>query len=150
MIPQAWHNYPKQQFNYGGNAMPKNKIQFQKGLSLQRFHQLYGAEEQCRAMLFKYRWPNGFTCPKCGHKHFYKLTSRILYQCCSCRFQNSLSVLFLPVPELTNQRHGLGFLKTASDYLVLGHISDHPVQGRYVYAQPVSMSWHFCQCFITS
>jgi transposase-like protein len=70
--------------------MPKNKIQFQKGLSLQQFHQLYGAEEQCRAMLFKYRWPNRFTCPKCGHKHSYKLTSRILYQCCSCRFQSSL------------------------------------------------------------
>lgn len=90
MIPQAWHNYPKQQINDGGNAMPKNKIQFQKGLSLQQFHKHYGTEEQCRALLFKYRWPNGFICPKCGHKHFYKLTSRTLYQCCCCRFQSSL------------------------------------------------------------
>lgn len=70
--------------------MPKNKIQFQKGLSLQQFQQLYGTEEQCRALLFKYRWPNGFICPKCGHKHYYQLSSRTLYQCRSCRFQSSL------------------------------------------------------------
>ena len=88
MIPQAWHNYREQQPYYGGNAMPKNRIQFQKGLSLQQFHQLYGTEEQCRALLF--RCPQGFICPQCGHKHFYKLTSRVLYQCCSCRFQSSL------------------------------------------------------------
>lgn len=70
--------------------MPKNKVQFQKGLSLQRFYHLYGTEEQCRAVLFKYRWPNGFVCPKCGHNHHYQLSARGLYQCCSCRFQSSL------------------------------------------------------------
>jgi transposase-like protein len=80
----------KQQSVKGDIAMPKNKIQFQKGLSLQRFHKLYGTEEQCRALLFKYRWPNGFICPKCGHKHFYQLTARTLFQCCTCRFQSSL------------------------------------------------------------
>jgi hypothetical protein len=29
--------------------MPKNKIQFQKGLSLQRFYQLYGTEHSAIA-----------------------------------------------------------------------------------------------------
>jgi transposase-like protein len=90
MITQAWHTPMKQQIVKGAIAMPKNKVQFQKGLSLQQFQQLYGAEEQCRALLFQHRWPSGFICPKCGHKHFYKLTSRTLYQCCSCRFQSSL------------------------------------------------------------
>ena len=90
MIPRAWHILMKPELITGDIAMPKNKVQFQKGLSLPQFQKLYGSEEQCRSQLFKYRWPHGFICPKCGHKHFYKLSSRALYQCCSCRFQTSL------------------------------------------------------------
>ena len=47
--------------------MAKNKIQFQKGLSLPRFLSQYGTEEQCREALFKMRGLQGFRCPKCGH-----------------------------------------------------------------------------------
>jgi len=47
--------------------MPKNKIQFQKGLSLPEFLAQYSSEDQCRAALFKMRWPKGYVCPKCGH-----------------------------------------------------------------------------------
>lgn len=103
--------------------MPKNKIQFQKGLSLQRFQQLYGTEEKCRASLFQLRWPNGFICPKCGHKHVYKLTSRTLYQCCSCRFQSSLisgtifdstklplTIWFLAIYMITQSKDGISTL----------------------------------------
>jgi len=106
--------------------MPKNKIQFQHGLSLQRFFQLYGTEEQCRALLFKYRWPNGFICPKCGHEHFYQLTSRNLYQCCSCRFQCSLisgtifestklplTTWFLAIYLITQSKDGFSSLNLA-------------------------------------
>ena len=43
--------------------MKKNTVQFQKGLSEQAFRARYGTEEQCRAELFSWRWPDGFICP---------------------------------------------------------------------------------------
>ena len=123
MIPQTWHNPLNHQPFTGDTAMPKNKIQFQKGLSLPRFQQLYGSEEQCRALLFKYRWPHGFVCHKCGHKHYYQLSSRNLYQCCSCRFQCSLisgtifestklplTIWFLAIYLITQSKDGISAL----------------------------------------
>ena len=38
------------------SAMPKNKVQFQKGLSLTQFLQDYGSEAQCEQALFAARW----------------------------------------------------------------------------------------------
>ena len=40
--------------------MSKNIIQFQEGLSLPKFLEIYGSEEQCYSALYKLRWPNGF------------------------------------------------------------------------------------------
>ena len=40
--------------------MARNAVQFQKGLSEPAFEQLYGTEEQCRAIVIASRWPNGF------------------------------------------------------------------------------------------
>ena len=39
--------------------MPKNTIQFQKGLSLRDFLENYGSEEKCRQALYQLRWPAG-------------------------------------------------------------------------------------------
>ena len=61
--------------------MTKNKIQFQKGLSLPEFLAQYSTEEQCRAALFKMRWPNGFVCPKCAHTSYSDIRDRQLHQC---------------------------------------------------------------------
>ena len=47
--------------------MARNRIQFQKGYSLVQFMDEYGTEEQCREALFRWRWPNGFVCPRCEH-----------------------------------------------------------------------------------
>ncbi len=69
----------------------KNKIQFQKGLSLQKFLSQFGAEEQCRNRLFEWRWPQGYTCPECGHHKYCELKNRQLFQCNSCHFQVSLT-----------------------------------------------------------
>ena len=44
--------------------MPKNKVQFQKGLSLTQFLQDYGSEAQCEQALFAARWPDGLNCPR--------------------------------------------------------------------------------------
>ena len=50
--------------------MAKNSIQFQPGISLQEFISKYGTEEQYSLALFKWRWPNGFQCPVCGHSRY--------------------------------------------------------------------------------
>lgn len=71
--------------------MPRNKIQFQKGLSLVDFFKSYGTESQCRKALFRLRWPEGFACPRCGHNEYYEIKNRDLFQCKHCRHQASLT-----------------------------------------------------------
>ena len=71
--------------------MARNRIQFQKGLSEAGFVALYGREEQCRAALVRWRWPEGFGCPKCGGAEHCIVGSRQLYQCNACRRQTSLT-----------------------------------------------------------
>jgi hypothetical protein len=44
--------------------MKKNKIQFQKGLSLPEFLNECGAEDQCFKALVNLRWPDGFILPR--------------------------------------------------------------------------------------
>lgn len=71
--------------------MARNSVQFQKGLSERRFRELYGTEEQCRAALFAWRWPNGFVCPRCGETRHSVIKTRRLLQCRACRCQVSLT-----------------------------------------------------------
>ncbi len=70
--------------------MARNKVQFQKGLSLSEFLSQYGSEEQCFDALYAWRWPNGFRCPHCGHERCCQLTSRKLQQCYGCHRQTSV------------------------------------------------------------
>ncbi len=103
--------------------MPKNKIQFQKGLSLPDFLNSYGTEEQCRAALFLMRWPQGFACPTCGSTHYYELSTRNLYQCSACKRQTSLTsgtifeatkldltIWFLAIYLITQSKDGISSL----------------------------------------
>ncbi|MEE9357345.1 MAG: transposase, partial [Sedimenticolaceae bacterium] len=46
--------------------MPKNTVQFQKGLGSHKFIEKYGSEEQCQQALYQLRWPTGYICPECG------------------------------------------------------------------------------------
>lgn len=69
--------------------MARNAVQFQKGLSEPEFDRLYGAEDQCRAIVVGLRWPNGFECPLCGGTVFCMVTTRDLFQCTVCRRQTS-------------------------------------------------------------
>ena len=71
--------------------MAKNKIQFQKGLSLAKFLSIYGTDEQCRNALFRMRWPDGFACPNCGYTTYCELNTRKVFQCYKCRSQTSLT-----------------------------------------------------------
>ena len=71
--------------------MARNKVQSQKGLSEAGFDRQYGSEEQCRAALAKWRWPDGFVCPRCGGGRHSLIKTRALYQCTACRRQTSLT-----------------------------------------------------------
>jgi len=70
--------------------MPKNQVQFQKGMSLSEFLARYGTEVQCAQVLRGWRWRQGFVCPACGHRGHCVL-GRGLFQCHRCRRQTSLT-----------------------------------------------------------
>lgn len=103
--------------------MSKNKVQFQKGMSLTEFQALYGREEQCRSAIFKARWPTGFCCPECGGTRYCEIRSRKVYQCHRCHHQTSLlsgtiyeqtklplTQWFLATYLLTQNKNGLSAL----------------------------------------
>ncbi|MFN3660696.1 MAG: transposase [Brevinematales bacterium] len=48
------------------------------------------SEKECEKLFFTLRWPNGFVCPRCGHTHAKKITSRKLWRCTNCQTQVSL------------------------------------------------------------
>ncbi len=104
--------------------MSRNEVQFQKGLSLPTFLSEYGTEEQCDQALYQWRWPNGFECPSCGHTACYELTTRRLFQCCSCHHQTSvisgtifagtklpLTIWFLGIYLVTQAKNGISALE---------------------------------------
>lgn len=59
--------------------------------TLIEFMQLYATEEDCRRAIFEHRWPEGFVCPRCGHRHAWHLRGRGLYECARCHYQGSLT-----------------------------------------------------------
>ncbi len=105
--------------------MPKNKVQFQKGLSLTQFLQDYGSEAQCEQALFAARWPDGLNCPRCGGARFCRLsTRRATFQCNHCKRQLSLlagtvfqatklplSIWFLAIYFLSQTKSGISALE---------------------------------------
>jgi transposase-like protein len=59
--------------------------------TLVEFMELYATEESCRRAIFEHRWPQGFACPRCGHRHAWYLRGRGLYECAHCHYQGSLT-----------------------------------------------------------
>ncbi len=60
-------------------------------INLLNFNELFRTEEDCRQYLFKMRWPRGFICPQCGHNEYSFHSTRLLYQCKSCKYQASVT-----------------------------------------------------------
>ncbi|BFH17306.1 transposase [Paenibacillus melissococcoides] len=54
--------------------------------------QLLHNEAECHSFLFRMKWPDGFTCPRCHHGEAYVIKTRRLplYDCRACRHQTSL------------------------------------------------------------
>jgi transposase-like protein len=103
--------------------MSKNMIQHQHGYSLLELFKNYGTEKQCVDALFGWKWPNGFTCSKCGSKSYCSLKSRNIYQCNHCHQQTSvtantifehtklpLTIWFLSVHLIIQAKTGLSAL----------------------------------------
>ena len=44
--------------------MAMNRVQFQPGLSMHAFMDLYGTQEKCEAAVIGWRWPKGYVCPR--------------------------------------------------------------------------------------
>ena len=60
---------------------PKNQKQFDERFS---------SEEACKSYLFSLRWPEGFSCFRCGNQSYWE-TGKGLYVCCRCEHQQSLT-----------------------------------------------------------
>ena len=72
--------------------MAQSKVQYQRGLSMPEFFELYGSPERCEALVRAWRWPEGFACPRCKgswHSEF-RRRDRVYFQCSACRYQCSL------------------------------------------------------------
>lgn len=105
--------------------MPRNPIQFQKGLSEVQFYAEYGSEQQCIDALEAARWPRGFVCPRCGESRSHRLACRPrLHQCAVCHHQASatagtifhqtklsLTVWFRAMYHLTQSKNGVSALE---------------------------------------
>jgi transposase-like protein len=60
-------------------------------ISLLQWQKRFGTEKACAATLFKFRWPQGFMCPRCGNDSTYFITTRKVHQCCRCKHQVSVT-----------------------------------------------------------
>jgi transposase-like protein len=60
-------------------------------ISLLEWQKKYGTEKACADAIAKYRWPNGFMCPRCGHDTTWFIKSRKIYQCTNCKAQVSVT-----------------------------------------------------------
>lgn len=56
----------------------------------QEFLHQFKDEESCRDYIFRLRWPNGFTCPKCNADKYW-LTAQNMIHCSNCGHQSSIT-----------------------------------------------------------
>jgi len=55
------------------------------------FEERFSCESDCIDYLRRLRWPGGFVCPRCNGQSCWRLATRPLDQCASCRHQVSLT-----------------------------------------------------------
>lgn len=53
------------------------------------FQRRFPSEEACEAYLAECRWPDGFACPRCGHRKAWTHAARRLRECAACGYQVS-------------------------------------------------------------
>jgi hypothetical protein len=86
------------------------------------FRDWFSNEDACREYLARLRWPNGFACPRCQGREYWKM-KRGLYWCRGCDYQTSvtagtlfadshkpLRLWFEAMRYVTNQKYGVSAL----------------------------------------
>ncbi len=58
--------------------------------TLMELERRFATVGSCRDYLFQLRWPDGFICPRCGHRQAWKM-GRGLWLCRACRYQASVT-----------------------------------------------------------
>jgi transposase-like protein len=56
---------------------------------MEHFGEHFPSEEECRSLLWRLRWPQGVTCPRCRHDQLFLLAGRKLQECAQCGYQLS-------------------------------------------------------------
>ncbi len=95
-----------------------------KNINFLEFQKLFSTERKCEKYLYKKRWKNGFSCPRCSNKRYYSLPKRKLYQCKKCGYQTSITAntifhrtrtplrkWFWAIYLLTNNKNGISALQ---------------------------------------
>jgi transposase-like protein len=63
----------------------------QESLGLLEFQRKFRTEKACQKHLFRLRWPNGYSCPRCQQHRAYFHQRRHLYRCRACGYEASLT-----------------------------------------------------------
>lgn len=71
--------------------MARSRKKRSKPMTLLQFETRFATDKACAEFFFKQRWPNGWECPKCGHKKAYYIAKRGLWECAACRRQTSVT-----------------------------------------------------------
>lgn len=61
---------------------PRNLLEFEKQ---------FGTEQACREYLFKFRWPKGFRCVRCGSPRAWVRKATGLMECAGCGYKSSVT-----------------------------------------------------------
>src|SRR6266481_5637153 len=83
-------------------ARPKRVIH---QLTLRQFEQMFPDDDACKTYLMHHRWPEEISCPRCGSKKIYELsTMPFKWECVECAEGHAyrFSVLVGTVFENTN------------------------------------------------
>jgi hypothetical protein len=59
--------------------------------AVQEFHDRFQTEAMCIDHLVQMKWPNGYSCERCGCRSAYRTETRRLplFECADCRYQAS-------------------------------------------------------------
>jgi len=90
--------------------------------TLMEFEARFSTEESCRDYLFRLRWPEGFSCPRCSNEKAWPIGTT-LFQCAKCSYKTSviagtifqdtkkpLRLWFRAIWHLTSQKYGANAL----------------------------------------